>query len=96
MTVIDGARGRTKVYGWIDPSLNFSTSGHTNQPQGYDRIPNRIELQQSFVFVERLADTVQTKHFDVGYYFTFLYGSLWHRLRLHRGEGLFQQATGQI
>jgi len=75
MTAIDGARGRTKIYGWIDPSVNYSTSGHTNQPQGYDRIPNRIELQQSFIFVERLADTVQTKHFDVGYHFTFLYGT---------------------
>ena len=30
MTAINQARSRTKLYGWIDPSLNFSTSSHNN------------------------------------------------------------------
>lgn len=74
MTAIDDARSRTKIYGWIESGVNFSTSGHTNLPQGYNHIPNMIAGQQGFVFVERLADTVQTQHFDVGYHFSFIYG----------------------
>jgi hypothetical protein len=74
MTAINGAASRTKIYGWVEPSVNFSTSGHTNLPQSYDHVPNMIALQQAFVFVERLADTVQTKHFDYGYHLTALYG----------------------
>src|SRR5208282_4890953 len=30
MTAINGARGRTKLYGWLDPTLNFSTSTNSN------------------------------------------------------------------
>jgi len=53
MTAIDGARSRTKIYGWIEPGVNFSTSGHTNLPQGYNHLPNIIAGQQGF---ERRAE----------------------------------------
>ncbi len=65
---------RTKIYGWIAPSINFSTSGHNNFPVSYDIFPNKIELNQAVVYVERLPDTVQKTHFDWGYHLTAFYG----------------------
>jgi hypothetical protein len=32
VTAINGATSRTKLYGWADPTLNFSTSAHSNAP----------------------------------------------------------------
>jgi Putative beta-barrel porin-2, OmpL-like. bbp2 len=65
---------RTKVYGWVAPSINYSTSGHTNFPLSYDVFPNKIELNQAVVYVERLPNTVQKTHFDWGFHLTGLYG----------------------
>ena len=75
MTAIDGAKGRTKLYGWIAPGVDGSTSSKTNSPEVYDATPNRIELNQAVVILERLPDTVQTKHVDWGYHFTGLFGT---------------------
>lgn len=66
---------RTKVYGWLAPSINFSTSAHSNFPVTYDVFPNQINLNQAVVYVERIADTVQNSHFDYGYHFTAFYGT---------------------
>jgi hypothetical protein len=65
---------RTKVYGWFAGSFNFSTSDKNNFPVSYDIFPNKIELNQAVVYVERLPDTVQTSHFDWGYHVTGFYG----------------------
>jgi len=65
---------RTKIYGWVAPSFNLSTSDKNNFPVSYDIFPNRIELNQAVIYVERLPDTVQNKHFDFGYHFTAFYG----------------------
>jgi Putative beta-barrel porin-2, OmpL-like. bbp2 len=65
---------RTKVYGWVAPSINYSTSGHTNFPLSYDVFPNKIELNQAVVYIERLPNTVQKTHFDYGYHVTGFYG----------------------
>jgi len=43
MTAINEARSRTKLYGWIDPTLNFSTSAHSNAPEANDVYSNRLE-----------------------------------------------------
>ncbi len=75
MTALDGAKGRSKVYGWIAPGLDFSTSSKTNAPEVYDATPNRLELNQAIVYLERLPDTVQTSHFDWGYHLTALFGT---------------------
>jgi hypothetical protein len=75
MTVIDNARSRSKFYGWIDPSVNGSTSSHSNSPVADDAYPNRLELDQAVLYLERLPDTVQQDHVDWGYHLTALYGT---------------------
>src|ERR1700733_8316528 len=68
MTAINGAKSRSKIYGWIEPGVNGSTSSHTNAPEVYDQFPNSIQLDQFLLYVERLPETVQTAHFDWGYH----------------------------
>jgi Putative beta-barrel porin-2, OmpL-like. bbp2 len=75
MSALKLESSRTKIYGWIEPSINFSTSGHNNFPLSYDIFPNKIELNQAVVYVERLPDTVQNTHFDYGYHLTAFYGT---------------------
>ncbi|HEY2461945.1 MAG TPA: outer membrane beta-barrel protein [Candidatus Acidoferrum sp.] len=75
MSALNLSDSRTKIYGWVAPSINFSTSGHNNFPVSYDIFPNKIELNQAVVYVERLPDTVQNDHFDYGFHFTGLYGT---------------------
>jgi hypothetical protein len=73
-----------KIYGWIEGSLNFSTSEHSNLPAAYDIYPNRVELDQAVLYIERLPDTVQTDHVDWGFHLSGLYGSS-YRFTLNKG-----------
>jgi len=75
MTAIDGAKSRTKIYGWISPSVNGSTSAQRNLPEADDIFPNRVELSQAVLYVERLPNSVQREHVDFGYHLTALYGT---------------------
>ena len=75
MTAINGARSRSKIYGWIDPSLNFSSSTNSNAPEANDVYSNRFELNQFVLYAERLPDSVQRDHVDWGYHLTGLYGT---------------------
>lgn len=75
MSALNLTNSRTKIYGWIAPSINFSTSGHNNFPVSYDIFPNKIELNQAVVYIERLPDTVQNTHFDWGFHLTGFYGT---------------------
>jgi hypothetical protein len=75
MTALNGATSRTKFYGWVDPSVNGSTSAHSNSPVANDDDSNRVELQQAVLYLERLPDSVQRDHFDWGYHLTALYGT---------------------
>jgi hypothetical protein len=75
MTAIDGGHARTKLYGWIDPSVNGSTSRHVNSPEANDAYPNRVEMQQIIIYLEQLPNTVQRDHVDWGYHLTALYGT---------------------
>ena len=75
MTAINQARSRTKLYGWIDPTLNFSTSAHSNAPEANDVYSNRFEMNQFVLYAERLPDSVQRDHVDWGYHLTALYGT---------------------
>jgi hypothetical protein len=68
-------RSRVKVYGWLEGSFNLSTSHDSNYPAAYDIFPNRIELDQAVLYVERIPDTVQTDHFDWGFHLTALFGT---------------------
>jgi hypothetical protein len=75
MSAINGARSRTKLYGWLDPTLNFSTSTNSNAPEANDVYSNRFELNQFVLYAERLPDSVQQDHIDWGYHLTALYGT---------------------
>jgi putative OmpL-like beta-barrel porin-2 len=79
---------RTKIYGWVATSINFSTSAKNNFPVSYDIFPNKIELNQAVIYVERLPDTVQNDHFDWGYHVTAFYGIDY---RFTTAKGYFSQ-----
>jgi hypothetical protein len=74
MSALGLENSRTKIYGWVATSINFSTSAKNNFPVSYDIFPNKIELNQAVVYIERLPDTAQTDHFDWGYHVTGFYG----------------------
>jgi hypothetical protein len=71
-------RSNVQVYGWIEPGFNFSTSTHSNLPGGYDIVPNRLELDQAVLYVERVPDTVQTDHVDWGFRAANFFGIDYH------------------
>ena len=75
MTAWNQARSRTKVYGWVEPTVNFSTSTNSNAPEANDVYSNRFEMNQLVLYVERLPDSVQREHVDVGYHLTAFYGT---------------------
>jgi hypothetical protein len=72
MTAIDGAKDRSKVYGWVDPTLNFSTSTRSNAPEANDVYSNRFEMNQPVLYAERLPDSVRRDRVDWGYHLTAL------------------------
>jgi len=88
MTALNLESSRTKVYGWVAPSFNFSTSGSNNFPVSYDIFPNKIELNQAVVYIERLPNTVQNTHFDWGFHLTGFYGIDY---RFTTAKGYFSQ-----
>ncbi len=89
LTAIDGAKSRTKVYGWIDSSVNGTNSAHSNAPEANDAYSNRVELNQAVVYVERLPDSVQREHVDVGYHLTAFFGTD-YRFTTNKGYLSFQ------
>lgn len=69
---------RIEVYGWINPSINISSSNHSNYPLSYASRPNRLEFDQALFRIQRVPDTVQTDHIDWGFHFDDLYGYDYH------------------
>jgi len=63
------------LYGWVNPSFNFSTSSASNVPLSYDFVSNKLELDQAILVFEKQPDTVQKEHQDVGFRFVGLYGT---------------------
>jgi hypothetical protein len=88
MSALGLENSRIKVYGWVATSINFSTSGHNNFPVSYDIFPNKIELNQAVIYVERLPDTVQNDHFDWGFHVTAFEGIDY---RFTTAKGYFSQ-----
>jgi hypothetical protein len=90
---------KVQIYGWINFSGNISTSHPSNKSENgnfpliYDLRPNRMELNQFVLYIERLADENQTDHVDWGfristllgldYRFTTTYGFLSDQLLRH-------------
>jgi hypothetical protein len=54
--------------------IDFSTSNKSNIPESYAIVPNKLELDQAVVRIERLPDTVQRDHVDWGFRVTPMYG----------------------
>ena len=75
MTAINNATSRSKLYGWIEPTVNFSTSTSSNAPEANDVYSNRFQMNQFVLYAERLPDSVQRDHVDWGYHLTALYGA---------------------
>jgi hypothetical protein len=72
----DGLEGaQLEIYGWIEGSVNGSTSSQSNLPSSYDIVPNQPELNQLVLRIERLLDTVQTDRIDWGFRITSLFGT---------------------
>jgi Putative beta-barrel porin-2, OmpL-like. bbp2 len=73
-------KSKLQIYGWVNFSGNISTSHPSktsengNFPLIYDLRPNRMELNQFVVYLERLADENQMDHVDWGFRVSFLYG----------------------
>lgn len=63
-----------RVYGWVNPSANASSSKNSNIPLSYSIVPNHIELEQLVLRVERQPDTVQVENIDWGFRISNLYG----------------------
>src|SRR3982075_508603 len=83
-------RSKVQIYGWVNFSGNISTSHNmskgqnANFPLVYDIRPNRMELNQIVLYVERLPDENQTDHIDWGFRYSMLYG-LDYRFTFSRG-----------
>jgi hypothetical protein len=77
MQAINENRSRVKIYGWFNGGFDVSTSNKgdgANSPAAYYYNPNRVIPDQEVLYIERLPDTVQTKHFDWGFRIAQLYG----------------------
>lgn len=82
MQAINRNEGVNKIYGWIEVGANGSTNNKTNAgkgipsnfPSAYDEYANTIQLDQAALYVEKIENTAQTKHFDWGYRVAALYG----------------------
>lgn len=90
-TAIHLVHSRTKLYGWLEPSANLSTSSRSNAPTGDDFLPNAVVLNRVALIAERLPDTVQQSHIDWGFHLTNLFGT---DFRFNVGKGyLLNQLT---
>ncbi len=67
-------KSRIKIYGWINPGADFSTSQQSNVPESYAIVPNKLEMDQAVLRIERVPDTVQTDHVDWGFRLSTIYG----------------------
>src|SRR6478735_4086973 len=81
---------KVQLYGWVNFSGNISTSHPSkksengNFPLVYDIRPNRMELNQIVLYLERLPDENQTDHIDWGFRLSGVYG-LDYRFMISRG-----------
>jgi hypothetical protein len=91
MQAINENKSRIKIYGWFNGGFNVSTSNKgdgANSPAAYYYDPNRVTPDQEVLYIERLPDTVQTDHVDVGFRFAQLYGQDY---RYTTSKGIFSQ-----
>jgi Putative beta-barrel porin-2, OmpL-like. bbp2 len=65
---------RFKMYGWLNPGGDASTSNNSNIPESYAIVPNRLEMDQAVLRFDRIPNSVQTSHIDWGFRLSILYG----------------------
>jgi hypothetical protein len=65
---------RIRIYGWVTAEGNLSTAKNTNTPDSYWIRPNRFDMDQAVVRIDRNLDSVQTDHIDWGFRLTGDYG----------------------
>jgi hypothetical protein len=65
---------KIKIYGWLNPGGNASSSNQSNIPESYAIVPNKLEMDQAVLRFERVPDTVQTDHVDWGFRVSIIYG----------------------
>lgn len=84
---------KIKLYGWVDTSMNLSTSTKSgegangqsaNYPVIYPQRPNRAEVDQAVFYIERTPDENQTDHVDWGFRIANVYG-LDYRYMISKG-----------
>lgn len=66
-----------QIYGWVNAGGNLSTNRVRpggNAPMAYIYTPNKVQLDQLVVYIERVPNTVQTDHVDWGFRLSELYG----------------------
>ncbi len=85
------ASAGVQAYGWVDVGGNLSSSKGRggNAPAAYDYQPNRVQLDQAVLYVERTPDTVQTDHVDWGFRVSAIYGEN-YRYTTSYGLGSYQ------
>jgi len=67
-------KNNVKIYGWVAPSYNISSSKNSNIPLAFDIVPNTLVLDQFVLSVERIPNTVQTENIDFGFNLTNILG----------------------
>jgi hypothetical protein len=67
-------KAKIKVYGWINPGGDVSTSKDSNIPESDAIVPNKLEMDQAVLRFERVPDSMQTNHIDWGFRLTTMYG----------------------
>jgi hypothetical protein len=86
MSALRHENSRVHLYGWINASVNASTSSDTNYPVTYGFIPNRPVMNQAVLVLERQPDTVQRSHFDWGFHLSGFFGAD-YRYTIAKGYG---------
>lgn len=64
-----------RIYGWVDPGANISSSKHSNAPTSYDIVPNNVVLDQAGLKFDWQPNTVQTDHISMGFLATTVFGT---------------------
>jgi hypothetical protein len=67
-------KNRIRIYGWLNPGMNYGTSKHSNFPMSYIVASRSVHWDQVVLRFERVPDTVQQEHMDWGFRLTNLYG----------------------
>jgi len=70
-------RNHIQIYGWANAGGNLSSNSvqpSGNAPMAYMYTPNKLQLDQVVLYMERVPDTVQTDHIDWGFRLSALYG----------------------